>query len=207
MELSLALSTLEDYLKLDGLNLYAPLDNLGGYHDAPDLRQWPVGSLWEGEGRTLYALVRAFQPFHILELGVHVGASTSHLRLAVKHNGQGYVHSVDRWGGAGALIPDTLTEGVIHYEDAFDYIETIPNGKLDMVFEDLCHHDEEVERILRALKPKLTRKALIVHHDSEHGSEGEAVRTGIRNAGIKNFMSLCCGDTDCGLAVYWWGSA
>ena len=44
----------------------------------------------------LYAFVRLTQPEHVLETGVSSGVSSAHLLLAVRRNGHGHVHSIDR---------------------------------------------------------------------------------------------------------------
>lgn len=206
MNLDSALRMIAAYLSLsaDDLLRYAAEDDLGGYHEHPIRARWPSGSLWEGEGQTLYALIRATRPAFALELGVHVGCSTSHLRRAVQKNGYGTVTSVDKWGGAGGLIPAYLSSaGVIHYRDALDFIPELPDGSVGFVFEDLCHEAREVQTVLELVRPKLAPHALIVHHDSEHGVEGEEVKRGIEGAGVTDYLSLLCGETDCGLAVYW----
>lgn len=208
MNLNDALDRIAKHLGLDSAELvrYAAEDDLGGFHFDAAFRRWPQGSLWEDEGKALYALVRALMPEHMLELGVHVGASTSHLRRAVQKNGYGWVNSVDKWEGAGGMIPPELnTVGAISYCDALEYITfiaTLSSAPMNFVFEDLCHEEREVYDILTAIRPKLAKGAVIVHHDSEHGAEGEEVRRGIKRAGITDYVSLLIGDSDCGLAVY-----
>lgn len=206
VNLDSALRMIAAYLSLpaDDLARYAAEDDLGGFNFDPAKRTWPQGSLWADEGQTLYALVRAIRPANVLELGVHVGCSTSHLRRAVQKNGYGTVTSVDKWGGAGSLIPAYLsTVGVIHYRDALDFIPELPDNSIGFVFEDLCHEAREVQTVLELVRPKLAPHALIVHHDSEHGVEGEEVKRGIQAFGVTSYLSLLCGETDCGLAVYW----
>lgn len=208
MQLDDALRVIATHLHLsaDALSAYAAEDDTGGFHTDAAKALWPGGSLWDGEGRTLYALVRALRPFKVLELGVHAGASTTHLRRAVQKNGYGYVRSVDKWEGAGWLIPPELkTVGELYYRDALAQVRAFaatPSAPIDFVFEDLCHAEREIIDLLAALRPKLAPGAVIVHHDSEHGDDGEKVRRGIEGAGITDYVSLLAGETDCGLAVY-----
>jgi len=199
MHLHEALSAIAAQLGLDAAMLqdYAAEDTLGGYPEA-----WPCGSLWDGEGRTLYALVRALGPLNVLELGVHAGASTTHLRSAVRDNGGGRVHSIDRWEGAGHMIPDDLfAHGWLTYADALAAIADLPDNAIDFVFEDLCHGGGEVRDVIQALRPKLRPGAVVVHHDSEHGAEGIEVKRGLREAGVE-FRSYALPPSDCGLALW-----
>lgn len=44
----------------------------------------------------LYALVRWLEPEHVVETGVSSGVSSAHLLLALRRNGHGRLHSIDR---------------------------------------------------------------------------------------------------------------
>lgn len=208
MNLRDALTEIAVYLKLDADDLlrYADEDEIGGYSDNALANYWPSGSLWSDEGKTLYALVRALRPFNIVELGVHAGCSTTHLRRAVQKNGYGYVLSVDKWEGAGQLIPDTLnTIGAITYDHALHYAQFLPpDMPIDFVFEDLIHERHEIHDVLTALSHRFTANTVIIHHDSEHGHDGDEVKKGIELLGVRDYLSLLCGSTDCGLAIYRW---
>lgn len=209
MNLNDALNRIGQFLGLpvDALIAYAREDDIGGYHDGFPPSYWPCGSLWEAEGQALYALTRALRPAHVLELGVHVGCSTSHLRRAVQKNGYGFVLSVDKWEGAGHMVDDTLGGvGTLHYRHAEDYLLDVPDGTIGLLFEDLCHEHREVERILTLAKPKLAKGAVIVHHDSEHGAEGDEVRRGIEAAGVTDYLSMAFGGSDCGIVLYRMGA-
>lgn len=192
---------------------YANEDKLGGFNFDASQSKWPGGSLWEVEGQTLYALVRALKPTTVLELGTHRGCSTSHLAAAVLRNvhlkewRKGNVIAVDVWEGAGDLIPADLREVVEQrFADAVDVIHSLPDNSVQFVFEDLLHGSEQVAAVIEALKPKLTSHAVVVHHDSEHGEDGVKVRRGIELAGITKYVSLLAAPSDCGLAV-WRGEA
>lgn len=210
MNLESALTEIAVYLNLDADDLirYADEDTIGGYSMGELATYWPSGSLWAGEGKTLYALIRALKPFSVIEFGVHAGCSTTHLRRAAQKNGYGHVWSVDKWEGAGTLIPDTLRSvGDIFYRDALDYAKGVavqPSAPVDFVFEDLIHRSDEIYDVLNALSPKFTPNTVIVHHDSEHGEDGAEVKKGIELLGVSDYLSLLCGDTDCGLAMYRW---
>lgn len=194
-----ALDAIGQFLGLDpaALAAFADEDAVGGYPEA-----WPSGSLWAVEGQTLYALVRALRPEWILELGVHYGASTSHLREALRASNGGYVTSVDKWEGAGARIPQELAPfGTLIFAEAVAMIQTLPDSSIDFCFEDCIHSTEEVYAIVTALKPKLRPGAVVVHHDSEHGDDGVKVRQGLNLAGV-DYLSCRSDPSDCGLAVW-----
>jgi len=206
MTLDDALALYADFLGLDAeaLSAYAQEDRLGGYHTDPEQCQFPCGSLWQPEGQTLYALIRALRPKHILELGTLHGASTAHLRAAVRDNHQwGRVHSVDIWKGAGSLIPPALDGyGHLVFMDAVVYIEQWKQPNINFVFEDALHGYEQVRDIVNALKPKLAPGAVVVHHDSEHGDDGVKIKQGLADAGITEYVSTLIEPSDCGLLIY-----
>lgn len=206
MEFVTALTLIADQLSLDPYTLetYALEDStIGGYHSDPKQAKWISGSLWQVEGKILYALIRTLKPMAVLELGVHVGASTTHLRAAIEANGYGYVTSIDKWEGAGAGIPARLaSHGKLVFEDALTYIASLPDNTIDFVFEDLIHSESEVYDVITALRPKLRKGAVVVHHDSEHGDDGEKVRAGIRQAGVTGGKSYAIEPSDCGLGIW-----
>ncbi len=180
---------------------YADEDNIGGFDFNANQSAWPGGSLWDVEGRTLFALVRAWRPRRILELGVHAGASTTHLRTAVSVNGVGHVVSVDKWSGAGHGIPPELTDyGTLIFADALATIDTLKDGSIDMAFEDCIHSYVEVKAIYEALKPKMKKGGLLLSHDAMHPNEGEHVRRAIKDAGYEAIGYLT-EPSDCGLSI------
>lgn len=199
------LTALETFLSIPEGTLipFADEDTIGGFNFDPNASDWPVGSIWAVEGETLYALVRAFQPDTVLELGTNRGCSTSHLAAAVQRNGAGHVVAVDVWGGAGDLILPELRNVIEQrFTDALDAIASFEDGSLQFVFEDLLHGAEQVKAIIEALKPKLAPGAVVVHHDSEHGDDGVKVRSGITAAGVTSYASVLAAPSDCGLAVW-----
>lgn len=205
MEFVTALTLIADQLSLNpvALETYANEDMIGGFHSSPQQAKWISGSLWEVEGKILYALIRALKPMSVLELGVHVGASTTHLRTAIEANGYGYVTSVDKWGGAGAGIPARLKpHGKLVFEDALTYIKSLSDNSIDFCFEDMIHSESEVYDVITALRPKLRTDAVVVHHDSEHGDDGDKVRAGIARAGVTDWKSYAIAPSDCGLGIW-----
>lgn len=193
------------FLGLDATTLveFATDDRIGGFHDDPSKRSFPGGSLWEVEGKTLYALVRALRPQHALELGVLHGASSTHILAAQARNGYGALYSVDWWEGAGTLVPVTLRDWwTLTHMEAVDYINhKVRRGEIGFVYEDCIHSESEVYAIVTALKPKLRKGAVVVHHDSEHGDDGQQIRRALERAGV-NFKSWLIEPSDCGLAIW-----
>src|SRR5690242_13419514 len=110
MNLEEGLAIVAGYFSLDVNKLieYAAEDAIGGYHENPALRKWGVGSLWEVEGKILYAFIRATNPSRVLEIGTSQGASATHMLTAMERNNQGGLTSLDINAGAGYGIPQSL---------------------------------------------------------------------------------------------------
>lgn len=173
---------------------------------------WPIGSLWTVEGRVLYALIRAFRPQTVIEIGTHVGCSTTHIASALKMNGSGQVITFDtatlinvpgsdQEYRQGDLIPPELWPVVeLVHGDGVQYIE-LDLLEADFIYEDGDHSEEGVNRVWKAGVPKLTPGGVIVSHDAAHWLVGEAIRNGIRNAGYEPTI-YAIRPSDCGLGVY-----
>jgi predicted O-methyltransferase YrrM len=205
MTLNEALRQIAGFLGLDPQELiqYAAEDTIGGYHANPARSQFPCGSLWTGEGKALYAVTRALNPISVLELGAFKGASTNHLRSAVRMNGRGYVISVDVWEGAGELVSPDLNEyGRFVFNDGVEQLSMFPKDSIDLAFEDMLHDTEQVMRVCELLLRKLVPGGVCIHHDSEHPTAGIPVKTGVQEAGITDTLSLVFEDSDCGL-LFW----
>jgi predicted O-methyltransferase YrrM len=205
--LSEAFAEIADFLHLDAdaLNAYAAEDTCGGFDFDSSKSRWPGGSLWEVEGKTLYALSRALKPALSLELGTYHGASTAHLLAAGLQNGDahGWLESIDRWEGAGDLVPTSLRQHWrIGYTEAVDYLRgrQAQNG-YQMVFEDCIHSESEVYAIVTALRPHLDAGAVVIHHDSEHGDDGQQIQRALTRAGLA-FRSWLIEPSDCGIAIW-----
>lgn len=205
MTLDDALTEIAAFLDLDAdaLKVYAAEDALGGFHTDPAQATFPGGSLWGIEGATLYALVRALKPKMALELGTWHGASATHLLTAQQRNGYGALYSVDHWEGAGTLVPDSLRDWWQQsFMDAVKYIDGKTHRRsIDFCYEDCIHSEDEVYAIVTALKPKLKPGAVVVHHDSEHGDDGQQIRRALTRAGV-NYRSWLIEPSDCGLAIW-----
>ncbi len=202
MTLNEALRQIAGFLGLDPQELinYAAEDTIGGYHANPARSQFPCGSLWTAEGKALYAVTRALRPITVLELGAFKGASTNHLRAACRRFG--WVTSVDVWEGAGELIHRDLTRGRLIFADGVQFLRDQPDDSYELAFEDMLHDTEQVMQVCELLLRKLVPGGVCIHHDSEHPTAGIPVKTGVREAGITDTLSLVFEDSDCGL-LFW----
>src|SRR5947209_4711129 len=101
-----ALATLAAQLGLDpqALIAYAAEDHIGGFNMDVNRRRWAPGSIWEVEGKVLYALVRALKPAHVVEIGTWFGCGASHILEALAMNKKGKLTSIDTDPNAGSEI-------------------------------------------------------------------------------------------------------
>lgn len=206
-------------LSLDGNELiqYANEDTIGGYHNNPAYATWPGGSMWESEGRIIYALIRALKPETVIELGAFVGCSASHMAAAVMRNGSGKVYSLDsgRAGAAhGSLIPDNLKHLVtLISADGIEWLEAQDDNSLDFLLEDMMHDTPSVKVVAELAMKKLKPGGLLINHDASHdfawidtqgnktnSPEGAAVREGLRQANVE-YRAYITDESDCGLSV------
>ena len=170
------------------------MNNIGGYTTG-----WPVGSLFESEGKKLYDLVIEHKPKVIVEIGTLDGCSTTWLAAAVKENGIGHVYSIDNWqergDKTGILIPAELKEYItLIKEDALTYTF---DKKIDMLFEDGAHTTGFTSTILKRFKSKLVVVHDFFHWDCQTTVHDEAISVLGEPAG-----TLLEAPSDCGLA--WW---
>lgn len=203
---------------------YANQDALGGFHIVPELRKFPMGSAWEVELKTLYALVRHLKPETIVEIGGLSGASATHIAAAIKANGKGHLYSIDN-GVLGAihgeLIPSDLRQYVTLVEaNGEDWLVTQDDNSIGLIFEDAAHGMELV-RLLSAISlEKLVAGGVLVNHDAGHdqfydgnsftngvfnGQQGASdvgrnVRDGLAQANAY-FRVYRADPSDCGLAI------
>ena len=206
VSLDIALAQLAVHFGLETapLQAYAAEDTLGGYaretggeltpHDAA--ASWPGGSVWEGEGQTLYALARALKPHVIVEIGSLVGCSTSHLALACLRNGSGTVYAVDPHADFGRVRADLLPCILPVPEDVFTWT---PPAQIDFVFEDGAHTPGFTRRVLERLKPYLAPHAAVFCHDACRQDFGGHILPELRAAAGGHAESVLIHPSDCGL--------
>lgn len=196
-------------LDTDELIKYADEDSYGGYH--PNGGTFPIGSMWEVEGKVLSALVRAIKPRNILELGTSRGCSATHFLEAMRYNENDcHLDCVDNGSQVatiGDLIPPRFAGNYeIHNMDMAQIIASAPDASYDLILEDGMHEPGQVEMVWRAAYRLLRPGGVILSHDAEHFIVGAAVREGIARAGyfgaVPPARTVLIAPSDCGYA-YW----
>lgn len=185
---------------------YASEDfDIGGYHPDASQSKWEIGSIWEVEGRILYALVRYLRPSHAAELGSFRGCSTHHIIAALERNmkdgDEGKLTCVDK----GFLFTPIKTDVDVTYitGDAVEWMDNdMPKNKVDFLFEDLFHETEQVRDVWSRYLAKGKRSGVIVSHDVAHFVVGQKVALGILSAGVTDAQVYLTEPSDCGLAVW-----
>lgn len=185
-------------LDADAMARYAEEDTIGGFGGYGVSSAWSGGGIWEVEGKTLYALIRAIKPARVLEIGVAQGCSTTHILSALDKNGSGELVSVDILANAGALVPQGLRERWRFV--AQDAITFLTENKIttDFVFEDGLHERDWTEQVLRLIlksKPKY-----VLSHDAMHWSGYGANVRGAWQAVFGECDTILQEPSDCGLA-------
>ena len=182
------------------LEAYAAQDMHGGVDDG-----WPNGSLWQSEGRALYALVRALGAERVVELGTWHGCSASHIAQALADAGQGgMLDSVDIWTEAGDRIPDDLRPVIrFHHTDmcAWALEQAVAGADYDLIYEDGEHDTLSVAQVWALAERLLRPGGVIVSHDALHSAVGAAVRAGIEASGLTP-VYVQLGGSDCGMAIW-----
>lgn len=182
---------------------YANEDRVGGYPE-----KWPMGSIWEVEGKVLYALVRLLRPKVALEFGTGSCCSTAHICRAMNKNGVGQLISVDKQRVLTALTADghqsvkrrryKRVKYVV--EDALVFLQSWDSA-VDFALEDTIHSREVTREILKSVLPHLSVGGVLVAHDTEHFLVGADVSAGFQDA-LGDFGSVLIEPSDCGLG-YW----
>lgn len=211
---TLQLLALQLELNPDDLIRYAAEDVLGGYHIDETKRSWKMGSLWEVEGKTLYALIRALKPQTVVELGSWEGCSTTHIATALSINGSGRVTAVDLDAGAGGSFPPNLAKlRTVVTGDAIAWLAGQPDASIDFLFEDTSHSADMCAAIASLCQTKMAPGGVLVMHDAGHdfafvgGGQivnspvGAEVRSGIERALGSRYRVYLAEPSDCGLAV------
>jgi predicted O-methyltransferase YrrM len=197
---------LAEFAEEDVVGGYGPLSPLGpvaGRELSPNngganIRRWPGGSVWEDEGRLLYALVRALRPKVVVEVGSLVGCSTSHLAAACRANGVGKVYAVDPAADFSSVDPELLPFIEPIREDVFTW--TAPK-RIDFLFEDGSHEPGFTQAVLERLLPMLTKGGVACCHDY-FTAHLPHVRTEFEAAAKANGMrvgGVVPGDSNCGI--------
>ncbi|MCH7827570.1 MAG: class I SAM-dependent methyltransferase [Bacteroidetes bacterium] len=172
--------------------------DLGGYHPNSDESKWPVGSIFENEGKRLYDLVRKEKPLLIVEIGGFVGCSTSWMAKAIRDNKKGKIISIDNNAHAGkwSLIPKELKQFVAFaVNDCFSC--KVPED-IDILFEDGMHTYGFTQKVLERFPAKIVVCHDYMHWDCQNTVKPEFDK--IFGAPDEVFFEK---PSDCGLAIKW----
>ena len=180
-------------LDLERFADYCNEDEIGGYPEA-----WEIGSIWEVEGKVLYALTRYLRPSRVVEFGTRYGCSTAHFCKALTKNRKGKIVTVDTLGNMLAGKHSKRVESVSSEGIAYAQQNT---KEIDLVFEDGPHSTEFTREVLQTCLPYLNPGGLFVVHDTEHWLVGKDVSRGFREA-VGEFGHVLIAPSDCGLG-YW----
>lgn len=197
------------------LQIYGIGTDIGGWHTSAERSKWPMGSIWEAEGKVLYALTRILDPQIVLDLGTYYGCSTTHIATALLHNQSGGRLICVENGHQGVPQPGNIPlelQSMIEFvnDNAEDYVERpdLDWSQIGLVFEDTLHTAELTSRLWRSITARLKPGAMLVSHDAEHFSVGHAVKQGIMESGVQDWRSYAI-ETDgmdrqhlCGLAMW-----
>lgn len=196
-----ALTLLAKDLKVDPAALinFAAEDKVGGYNVVPWQSSWPMGSMYEVEGKMLYAVVRAIRPKEIVEIGVWHGCSTTHILKALQKNGSGHLTSFDIEGLKGSGPAKELRDQwTFHHQDA-NYGMKELKFPVDLVFEDGYHYRKGTEETLLITKRWLD-PAITMVHDSEHIQVGPGIKEALHAVYGNRWHSAVVPPSDCGMA-------
>lgn len=194
---------------------FASEDMIGGYHPDAAQSKWMIGSVWEVEGKILYALVRALQPAHVVEIGSLRGCSTTHLATALDVNGRGRITSVDVSGDTRDQFPKHLE--ALHTAvtgDGLEWLAGQDDASIDLLFEDSSHGEAMCMAVATLAKDKLTPGGLLILHDAAHDKAiiapghaidspvGAEVRRGLDRAIEGEYRVYLTEPSDCGFALW-----
>lgn len=206
MNLEAALEQLETMLEIPGLYslaYYADQDTIGGYHPDAAQAKWPVGSVFEVEGKLLYALVRALKPKKCVEIGLHYGCSATHISSALKANAVkgAKLTSIDR-ANSGTMIPDDLRPLInIVGGDGAEWLDAQKDNSVDFIFEDADHSEDLSYRVGVLAQSKLKPGGVFVAHDAAHATVGADICAGYTRAGM-DYEVYSIEPSDCGLLIW-----
>lgn len=200
---TLKLLALQLQLNPNELTQYAAEDTLGGYSSNESDRKWPIGSLWEQEGKVLYALIRTLKPQHVAEIGSLRGCSTAHIATALSVNGSGRVTSIDIAGGALDMYPKHLDKHLTAVTgDGLEWLAGQEDESIDLLFEDSSHGEDMCASVAALCKTKLTPGGILIVHDAAHFLVGKDVQAGLTRALGNAYRVYLSDPSDCGFAAW-----
>lgn len=170
-------------------------DLISGYHDKPELRSWPYESIWQDEGKFLYALVRFLKPQVAWEIGSGHGCSAAHISAAMAYNGFGMLYTMD--DNADRFLSErvNMNHVTLIRQDAIQAMPGLP--KPQFVFEDGRHTYDFTLRIMQSIPPD----TFVTVHDVLGIHTYEAVQKAIYDAGHFS-NNIMIGDSRNGIGFF-----
>jgi hypothetical protein len=144
-------------------------------------------SAWVGHAPFAFWLVDALKPRSIVELGVHSGFSYLALCQAVRQLKLDCIcRGIDTWKGDehsgfyGEEVYQELCRDHRRYSEFSRLIRStfseawsqVPDGSIDLLHIDGRHHYEDVQCDFEMWKPKLSRRAIVLFHDTNEPNFG-----------------------------------
>jgi hypothetical protein len=200
MNLDTALTTIAADWGFDAAELitYAAEDDIGGYPE-----RWYTGSLWECEGKVLYALVRALKPERVVEFGSWKGCSGSHLAAALVANDYGTLVCVDPYPpDIDVFAPELRARIVIDGTTAERWLASHDLKGVGLAYEDTYHARETVATIWQAVRDYAPSGAMAISHDALHDLSWREVQGGMNDAVGSDWRGYLIEPADCGLGIW-----
>lgn len=191
-----ALRAIADFgnLNADELIAYAAEDTFGGRGDFAHSGSMCIT---RAEGQILYALVRAFAPVNVVEVGCYIGVSSTHILAALEdNNAHGFLTSVDV-EPQDMVIPEALA-----HRWQFERGEARERiwQATDFVFEDGDHTRDLTSKVLIAAMQHGAR--CVVSHDAHNASVGSEICAAFQAITAGDYMTVMVDDVALGLAIW-----
>jgi len=153
-------------------------------HLSADLRPNYIAtvSAWLGHGPFAMWLVKTAKPRVVVELGTHFGYSYFAMCQAVQGNRlKTKCYAVDTWQGDehAGHYDESVFESVVTHNHRYKRFSTllrkrfdqaladIPDGSVDLLHVDGRHFYEDVKEDFESWVPKLSKRAIVLFHDTE----------------------------------------
>jgi GT2 family glycosyltransferase len=151
---------------------------------------WHATSAWYGHAPFAFWLVQALQPRLVVELGVYAGFSyftfceaaeqyAPNARLVGVDNWEGDVHSGPLESGARRQVEARnklySPRSLLMASTFDDAVESFSAGEIDLLHIDGLHTYDAVRHDFETWLPKMSRKGVVLLHDSEVREEGFGV--------------------------------
>ena len=177
---------------------YANEDTIGGYPE-----RWYTGSLWDVEGRTLYAIVRALRPARVVEFGSWKGCSGSHLAAALVANDYGELVCVDPYAPhIEWFAPELRSRISIIGATAEHWLANNTLNNVGLLYEDTYHARETVASVWTAARERMPAGGVAISHDALHETSWAEVQAGMSQAVGDAWRAYMIEPSDTGLGMW-----